>query len=45
MVAIPAATMPIFQIIFLVSYLKLAGSLKRYFGERQKSVIAEQPEE
>jgi ACR3 family arsenite efflux pump ArsB len=45
MVAIPAATMPIFQIIFLVSYLKLAGSLKRYFGERQKSAIAEQPEE
>jgi len=45
MVAIPAATMPIFQIIFLVFYLKLAGSLKRYFSERQKSAIAEQPEE
>jgi ACR3 family arsenite efflux pump ArsB len=39
MVAIPAATIPIFQIIFLVFYLKLAGSLKRYFGERQNLYI------
>jgi len=33
LVAVPAATMPIFQIVLLVSYLKLAGWLRRYFGE------------
>jgi len=33
MVAIPAATMPIFQILFLVAYLKLANWLRRYFDE------------
>jgi arsenite transporter len=35
MVAIPAATMPIFQILFLVVYLKLAVWLRGYFGERR----------
>jgi hypothetical protein len=33
-VAIPAATMPIFQILFLVLYLKMAGWLRGYFGEQ-----------
>jgi ACR3 family arsenite transporter len=32
MVAVPAATMPIFQILLLVSYLKLAGRVRAYFG-------------
>jgi len=34
LVAIPAATMPIFQIMFLVSYLKMADWLRGYFSER-----------
>ena len=34
LVAIPAATMPIFQILLLVLYLKAAGWLRGYFGER-----------
>jgi len=34
LVAIPAATMPIFQILFLVLYLKMAGWLRGYFGEQ-----------
>jgi len=33
LVAIPAATMPIFQILLLVLYLKAAGWLRGYFGE------------
>jgi ACR3 family arsenite efflux pump ArsB len=35
LVAIPAATMPIFQIIFLVLYLKIANWLRDYFGEQR----------
>jgi ACR3 family arsenite efflux pump ArsB len=35
LVAIPAATMPIFQILFLVLYLKMAGWVRGYFGERR----------
>jgi ACR3 family arsenite efflux pump ArsB len=35
LVAIPAATMPIFQILFLVVYLKMADWLRGYFGERR----------
>ena len=31
MVAIPAATMPIFQILLMVVYLKLAGRIRTYF--------------
>jgi arsenite transporter len=38
MVAIPAATMPIFQILFLVVYLKLANWVRGYFGERRAAV-------
>jgi arsenite transporter len=38
LVAIPAATMPIFQILFLVLYLKMAGWLRGYFGERRAAV-------
>ncbi|HEY61648.1 MAG TPA: arsenic resistance protein [Anaerolineae bacterium] len=34
LVAIPAATLPIFQIIFLVGYLKLEPWLRRYFGKQ-----------
>ena len=36
LVAVPTATMPIFQIVLLVSYLKLAGWLRSYFGEARK---------
>ncbi|HEB64046.1 MAG TPA: arsenic resistance protein [Chloroflexi bacterium] len=32
LVAVPAAVMPVFQIFFLVTYLKLADPLGRYFG-------------
>ncbi|NIA25428.1 MAG: arsenic resistance protein [Gammaproteobacteria bacterium] len=32
LVAIPAATLPIFQIIFLVAYLKMEDRIRRYFG-------------
>lgn len=32
LVAVPAATLPIFQIIFLVGYLKMEGWVRRYFG-------------
>jgi ACR3 family arsenite transporter len=39
MVAIPAATMPIFQILFLVLYLKMADWLRGYFGEKRKAAI------
>ena len=35
LVAIPAATMPIFQILLLVLYLKAAGWVRGYFGERE----------
>lgn len=38
LVAIPAATMPIFQIMFLVLYLKMADRLRGYFGERPTAV-------
>ena len=31
MVAIPAATLPIFQIVFLAGYLKMGGWLRRYY--------------
>jgi len=33
MVAIPAATVPIFQIILLVAYLKMAPMIRRYFDK------------
>ncbi|BAL81516.1 hypothetical protein [Caldisericum exile] len=39
MVAIPAATMPIFQIIFLVSYLKAKDWVKEYFNRKGTSYI------
>jgi len=32
LVAVPAATLPIFQIIFLVGYLKLEERVRHYFG-------------
>ena len=41
LVAIPAATMPIFQILFLVLYLKMANWVRGYFeGRHAKSVSA-----
>jgi ACR3 family arsenite transporter len=44
LVAIPAATMPIFQILFLVVYLKMADWLRGYFSERRAaSVTASRP--
>lgn len=39
MVAIPAATMPVFQILFLVLYLKMAPYLQRYFATPDTSTI------
>ncbi len=35
LVAVPAATLPIFQIIFLVGYLKLEDRIRRYFGAKE----------
>jgi len=35
LVAIPAATMPIFQILLLVSYLKMAERVRDYFSARR----------
>ena len=42
LVAIPAAIMPIFQILFLVFYVKMANWVRGYFeGRRAKSVSAD----
>jgi len=42
LVAIPAAIMPIFQILFLVFYVKMANWVRRYFeGRMAKSVSTE----
>jgi ACR3 family arsenite transporter len=43
LVAIPAATMPIFQILFLVVYLKLAEPVRRSFRKPQPAVAAVSP--
>jgi len=43
LVAIPAATMPIFQILFLVVYLKLAKPVRRYFRKPQPALAAVSP--
>ncbi len=37
LVAVPAATLPIFQIIFLVGYLKLENWARQYFGAVAKT--------
>lgn len=34
LVAVPAAMMPIFQIVFLVGYLKLEGQVRKLFGAK-----------
>jgi arsenite transporter len=36
LVAIPAATLPLFQVVFLVGYLRLADWLRRYFDSPQR---------
>jgi len=41
MVAIPAATMPIFQILFLVIYLKMADRLRKYFNAGKQDALLE----
>jgi ACR3 family arsenite efflux pump ArsB len=41
MVAIPAATMPIFQIMLMVVYLKLARPLRAYFAKPPTGVAAQ----
>ena len=38
MVAIPAATLPLFQIVFLILYLHFSTKIKNYFGEEVKNV-------
>jgi ACR3 family arsenite efflux pump ArsB len=40
LVAIPAATMPIFQILLMVVYLRSADRLRRWFGQRGASAVA-----
>lgn len=39
LVAVPAATLPIFQIIFLVSYLKLEHWIRHYFGAPHSAAV------
>ncbi len=36
LVAIPAATLPLFQVVFLVGYLRLADRLRRYFDSPRR---------
>jgi len=43
LVAIPAATMPIFQIILLVFYLKLAPQVRAYFENRKEAAAISKP--
>ena len=43
MVAIPAATMPIFQIILMVVYLKMAGPVRHYFARSPSARVAPAP--
>ncbi|WP_299024021.1 bile acid:sodium symporter [uncultured Thermanaerothrix sp.] len=44
LVAIPAATMPIFQILFLALYLKMAGWVRHYFEKKPPvAEISKQP--
>jgi hypothetical protein len=38
LMAIPAATLPIFQILFLESYLKMADKVKCFFSEKSPAV-------
>jgi len=38
MMAIPAATLPIFQILLLVSYLKMADKVKCFFSEKSPAI-------
>ena len=33
LVAVPAATLPLFQAILLVGYVQMAGAIRRYYGE------------
>lgn len=43
MVAIPAATLPIFQIVFLAGYLRLEGWLRRYYQGASTQAPCEAP--
>lgn len=43
LVAVPAATLPIFQIIFLVGYLKIEHWVRHYFGAPHGVIESEQP--
>ncbi|MDR7519995.1 MAG: hypothetical protein QN123_10570 [Armatimonadota bacterium] len=43
LVAIPAATMPIFQILFLVLYLRMADWLRGYFSGPRAETLAAGP--
>ena len=38
LVAVPAATLPLFQAILLVGYVQLAGAMRRYYGEAPASL-------
>lgn len=40
LVAVPAATMPIFQVILMIGYLKLAGRLRGYFAGNRGAPVA-----
>jgi ACR3 family arsenite efflux pump ArsB len=40
LVAVPAATMPIFQILLLVFYLKAAERIRAYFGGEPSSTVS-----
>jgi arsenite transporter len=40
LVAVPAATMPIFQVILMIGYLKIAGRLRDYFAHLRGAPVA-----
>jgi ACR3 family arsenite efflux pump ArsB len=43
LVAVPAATMPIFQVMLLVGYLKAAGWVRRYFSPPEPAPAVARP--
>ena len=42
LVAVPAATLPIFQIVFLILYLKMENTIRRYFGSEKRETLKEE---
>jgi ACR3 family arsenite efflux pump ArsB len=43
LVAVPAATLPLFQAVLLVAYVQIAGRLRRYYGETAAPAASGEP--